>query len=35
MRSIPSALKLKLLNRFKAEDTDSKPNLRLVARRHQ
>jgi len=31
MRSIPSALKLKLLNRFKAEDTDSKPNLRLVA----
>ncbi|MDD3250922.1 MAG: hypothetical protein PHV18_00035 [Lachnospiraceae bacterium] len=31
MRSIPSALRIKLLNRFKAEDTDSKPNLRLVA----
>lgn len=31
MRSIPAALKTKLLNRFKADDTNSRPNLRLVA----
>jgi len=31
MRAIPTALKLKLLNRFKADDTNSKPNIRLVA----
>ena len=31
MRSIPAALRQKLLNRFKADDTDSKPNIRLVA----
>jgi len=31
MRSIPAALRQKLLNRFKADDTDSKLNIRLVA----
>lgn len=31
MRTIPASLKAKLLNRFKADDTGSKPNIRLVA----
>ena len=31
MRSIPAALKEKLLNRFKSSDTDSEPNMRIVA----
>ncbi len=31
MRSIPTTLKSKLRNRFKAESTDSAPNIRLVA----
>lgn len=32
MRSIPAALKTKLLNRFKAESTDSEPHITMIAR---
>ena len=32
MRSIPAALKTKLLNRFKAESTDSEPHIRMIAK---
>ena len=32
MRSIPAALKTKLLNRFKAESTDSEPRIRMIAK---